>query len=530
MRIFNSERGTNRVFLEAAETLCYAWNSAPITGTDLSRSLLVVGREFRFPIDIVNNRHITYNIDEIKIRSFANDLVSLLTKCREVYALLIQEQRTMHREYRNAQLKHPKKFKLNDIVFTNVQIQSNSKTNQVKKLSYTRRGPYKIVKLHPSGSYDLVSIASKSNTTIKKHGSELILCPKTLIPHQPIISSDQIYSEFNQKIIDNPFSQAYIKGYNPTKPWEAAAAALSELCVPDTFIDIQHFPSIEELDATYDSWPESGNPFTPTISSDADLSCTTPISSQSRSSMDNTDHITNHSSLTPSPILNASTLPSSIQQFPSLIQSIIASDDKLFFISYKISNQVRREWKLVQLDFSQSMLKSPSCLQDGKFIMNFLIQHPKDSDIPVQYQRFWIEYHKVLSPKKLHTQYHIIQPSDISSKIATKQDLTPYREWINIKDDSIIIHGPFNFATINNRKTRDRVSIREWEILIQSHNKYDNDSPILKDVPIQTVHWNETIQSCHLNQSVETRIHAFTNNLAYEVNDTIYSMFGRTNM
>ena len=47
-----SEWGTKRVFIEGAKTLCYAWNSAPVTGTDLSRSLLVVGREFKFPIDI----------------------------------------------------------------------------------------------------------------------------------------------------------------------------------------------------------------------------------------------------------------------------------------------------------------------------------------------------------------------------------------------------------------------------------------------------------------------------------------------
>ena len=61
MRIFASERNTNRVFIEGAETLCYVWNSAPVTGTDLSRSLLVVGREFRFPINIETNKHITYS-------------------------------------------------------------------------------------------------------------------------------------------------------------------------------------------------------------------------------------------------------------------------------------------------------------------------------------------------------------------------------------------------------------------------------------------------------------------------------------
>ena len=62
MRVFNSERGSNRVFIKAVETLYYSWNSAPITGTDLSRSLLVVGQEFKFLIDISNNRQDTCQI------------------------------------------------------------------------------------------------------------------------------------------------------------------------------------------------------------------------------------------------------------------------------------------------------------------------------------------------------------------------------------------------------------------------------------------------------------------------------------
>jgi hypothetical protein len=531
MRIFTSERGTNRVFLEAAETLCYAWNSAPVTGTDLSRSLLVVGREFCFPIDITNNWHITYNIDEINVRSFADDLVSLLSKCREVYSLLIQEQRTMHREYRNSQLRNPRKFKINDLVFTNVQVQSKSKDNQVKKLSYTRRGPYKIIKTHPSGSYDLKLTTSQSSSIIKKHGSELILCPKHLIPHQPLHSSDQIYSEINKKIIKNPFSRAFIEGYTPTKPWEAAAAAMLQISqsTEDSSI-IPEFPPVEQLDAKYDSWPESGNPFTPTIYFKHDDISTASSSSQSKESSSNTDPIIHNTSVTPNLTSNATLNHGSIQPFPSLIQSIISSNDKLFFITYNLPNQSQKEWKIVQLDFNQSMKKYSNCLQDGKFIMNFLIEHPKDSSIPFQFKRLWLEYHKILSPKKLHSQFHIIQPSDISQKLAIKQDSTPYREWVNLKDESIIIHGPFNFAIINNRQTRDRISIRDWEILIQSNHKYHNNPPVLNHNAIQSIYWNEPIQSSHSNPSVENRINIFVNNLVYKIDDSLHSMFGHTEM
>ena len=461
MRIFNTERGTNRVFLEAAETLCYAWNSAPVSGTDLSRSLLVVGREFKFPIDIVNNKHITFNMEEPNIRTFAQDLTSLLSKCQEIYKILIEEHRALHREYRNSQLSNPKKFELGDIVFTNVQVQSKSSQGKVKKLSYTRRGPYKIIKVHPSGSYDLNLTKPTSKSIIKKHGSELILCPKHLIPHIPISSSDHIYSELNKKIIPNPFSDAHIQGYIPAQPWQSSSAAAAYAMVNTNSSDdkVPLFPSVSDMDNEIDSWPELSNPFTHTDASE-ELISTNPITSPNRKKSVSNDY-TNENIRTiqlakNKPILN---MQLSIPPFGSLVQQIIQSKDKLFFIAYQLPNQNRKEWKIVQLDFNQSISKHANCLQDGKFIMNFLIQHPKDNNQPFTYKRYWLEYHKMLSLKQLHNQYHIIQPSDISHKMATNQDLTPYREWINIHNNTNILHGPFNFATLNNRKTRDKISL-----------------------------------------------------------------------
>ena len=46
LTIFTNERDDNRVALEGILMSLYAWNSAPIIGTDISCSLVVVGREF----------------------------------------------------------------------------------------------------------------------------------------------------------------------------------------------------------------------------------------------------------------------------------------------------------------------------------------------------------------------------------------------------------------------------------------------------------------------------------------------------
>jgi hypothetical protein len=149
---------------------CYAWNSAPVAGTYLSQALLVLGREFHFPIDFTTRQHLTFNVLTSGIKSYAADMLDLLEKYQDVYKLLIHEQRTYHRELRNAQIHHPRKYKFGDRVFARVQVQSKKAKGQVQKLAYRTRGPYKITKVYPSGSYDLQSLKLPSQVIIKKHG------------------------------------------------------------------------------------------------------------------------------------------------------------------------------------------------------------------------------------------------------------------------------------------------------------------------------------------------------------------------
>ena len=46
------DRGTNAIFVPTGIDTGYAWNSAPIDGTDILRSISAVGHELHFPIDI----------------------------------------------------------------------------------------------------------------------------------------------------------------------------------------------------------------------------------------------------------------------------------------------------------------------------------------------------------------------------------------------------------------------------------------------------------------------------------------------
>jgi hypothetical protein len=57
LRIMTNERNSVHVALESLLLLLYAWNSCPVLGTDISCSLVAVGRKFAFFIDFSTGMH-----------------------------------------------------------------------------------------------------------------------------------------------------------------------------------------------------------------------------------------------------------------------------------------------------------------------------------------------------------------------------------------------------------------------------------------------------------------------------------------
>ena len=148
LRIFCSERDTTRAFVEGAQLTAYAWNSAPMAETDISRSLVAVGREFQFPIDFIRD-DINLDISLDSKISYANSLQKRLQCCQEVYKVLIDEHRCMHREYVNARRPDPFKFEKGDYVWVRRQIQSNKARGIVGKLRFQQTGPWEITACLP---------------------------------------------------------------------------------------------------------------------------------------------------------------------------------------------------------------------------------------------------------------------------------------------------------------------------------------------------------------------------------------------
>jgi hypothetical protein len=148
-------------------------------------------------------------------------------------------------------------------------------------------------------------------------------------------SSDYQFGNIHKGIASNPYENASISEFNSATPWAAPAAYAD--------IKMEPFPSLSELDAEYDSWPESGNPFLhdETAFNGGQLK-KAPVLTNGYININSSDEAAKSPSLQLLPTLTAS------RPFSQFVADIIRSDDKLFFIPHSPPNQSRREWKLVQ--------------------------------------------------------------------------------------------------------------------------------------------------------------------------------------
>jgi hypothetical protein len=69
-------------------------------------------------------------------------------------------------------------------------------------------------------------------------------------------------------------------------------------------------------------------------------------------------------------------LSTSIRTKSSRVADLVRSEDRLFFIAYaQEKSQARKEWKLARVDFQRPLQQYPNCLHDGRFFMEFFIEH-----------------------------------------------------------------------------------------------------------------------------------------------------------
>ena len=144
--IAGAETGTHISFTQNYKTSQYGWNSAPIDDTDIPRSVAAVGRHFKFPMDVKLSSSPKLNsIDQSALYKYLRDVSNDSAFATSVLQVLIEERRKLHRERWNSD--HTvTPFEVGDVVKAHVQVQSNSNSGVVKKLSFQARGPFQIIK------------------------------------------------------------------------------------------------------------------------------------------------------------------------------------------------------------------------------------------------------------------------------------------------------------------------------------------------------------------------------------------------
>ena len=82
---------------------------------------------------------------------------------------------------------------------------------------------------------------------------------------------------------------------------------------------------------------------------------------------------------------------------------------------------------------------------------------------------------------------HLLQPSNSSESYVCHHNLLPYCSYIYLTHAKTYIYGPFNFATINRHKSRNRVCRAHWDTLKMPCNMFNNPIPQF-DIPSYSVH------------------------------------------
>ena len=141
LRVMVNERDSVRVALESILLLIYARNSSPIPGTDLSRSLIAVGRKFAFPIDFSATKHLEFTSSPLTVKTYSKTMAELLDASCKVVTVLLEEHRAYHRELVNSRRRDPRVWKKGDIVFAHRTTKSNAAVGKVGKLMFPVTDP-----------------------------------------------------------------------------------------------------------------------------------------------------------------------------------------------------------------------------------------------------------------------------------------------------------------------------------------------------------------------------------------------------
>ncbi|KAI2508403.1 hypothetical protein MHU86_6077 [Fragilaria crotonensis] len=208
-RIHAADCETFQDFMFGTIFAVYAWNSAPVDGTNIVRSYAAIGREFPFPIDfehepIVPRDHEAQGQQTIE---HVDSAFPLWRQQQEVLKVLINDRRDHHRNLKN-EGRNMKSFAPGDLVVIKKQVQTTQENGPAKARMHAR-GPYRILEQIKPGTYRVQKLpgirgAGRRGRITKESAARLTRIPSTLVIHKPTTGIDTRLATYRHAIVDNP--------------------------------------------------------------------------------------------------------------------------------------------------------------------------------------------------------------------------------------------------------------------------------------------------------------------------------------
>jgi hypothetical protein len=211
-RINTSDTGTQFRWKQAVAFASYAWNAAPIDGTDLPRCVVAVGKDFPFPIDVntATARTLGPSASQQAVEIF-DARFPLSQKQRELLDLLNKDRRQQHRDLKN-EGQTERRFHPGNLVILRKQVQSKATQGFSAKLVFRPKGPYRVIDEANPGTYNLQRLpflqgGGKPGKIVKEAAFRMERIPSTLVLHKRTDGADSRFLALNQRPATAPLEK-----------------------------------------------------------------------------------------------------------------------------------------------------------------------------------------------------------------------------------------------------------------------------------------------------------------------------------
>ena len=518
-KIHAAEHQTFEEWLMGVWFAIHAWNSAPVDGTDVIRSVAAIGRDFPFPIDVSGEPTVPrdhFNTGETVLEHLSIAF-PLLYKQRELLRMLQEERREYHREMKN-QSRNMKTFTPGELVIVRKQVKTTRGGNEPAKLMIRARGPYRALEeVHP-GTYKIQKLPfeegrGRRGKAYKESAARMEKLPSTLALHKNADGLDTKLATFSSAAVPCPLEKTLgiiNFGTHNMAPQDRHFAhdRIADLW-PEAQLEADEDDDEEEEDelmeqedrAEAESQVEAQPPEEASIEPPATETVVEPMEPVARAATapKPAPKRTKGTEATPQPERQSKRqrkLPKRCQEeeeegpqlglseqdkTKKMFADINKSKDKLFFIRHRVHSTGKHKWYLVQVrleDTDPTRAKS-----DGIYQVRFQIRHQQDSNYRLQRQcRHWPETHRLRQDNSFAA-IQLVRPDKVEAYLRRNQHShAAYDLEVNLAKDGII--GPFDFmpagATTNQETTI--VPSYCWDGLLAAQRTYGIDASDINEV------------------------------------------------